>query len=187
MNVIGPRACHQHTGLQLFLDYILKGREKGSKNCMQSAEGRFRVKHIYSIYPTYRLVYIRSLSSIKFGVSQATLRKAQGTKASLLNRRSTCFFATNRRRVWALESYLLWSVTLSCNDTCTGCLSLSVSLRFSELLCRFLFCGWNHFSDPSIPRRRLERTRGEKKTTRRTSCGGGREWTCQTCGLSLPD
>lgn len=29
VNVIGLRACHQHTGLQLFLDHILKGREEG--------------------------------------------------------------------------------------------------------------------------------------------------------------
>lgn len=35
MNVIGPQACHQHTGLQLFLDYIVKGSEEGSNNCMQ--------------------------------------------------------------------------------------------------------------------------------------------------------
>ncbi len=33
MNVIGPQACHQHTGLQLFLDYIVKGSEDASKNC----------------------------------------------------------------------------------------------------------------------------------------------------------
>ncbi len=52
------------------------------------------------------------------------------------------------------------------------CLYLSVSLWFWQLLFRLLFCGWNHFSDPSI----LEKTRrgdrsGEKKTKRKTVFG----------------
>lgn len=43
MNVIGPQACHQHLGLQLFLDYIVKGSEKGSKNCKQFTGGCLEV------------------------------------------------------------------------------------------------------------------------------------------------
>lgn len=31
MNVIGPRPCHQHTGPQLFFDYIVKGSDGGKE------------------------------------------------------------------------------------------------------------------------------------------------------------
>lgn len=43
MNVIGLKACHQHTGLQLFLGYIVKGSEEGFKHCKQFTGGCLEV------------------------------------------------------------------------------------------------------------------------------------------------
>lgn len=43
MNVIGPQAYHQYIGLQLFLDYIVKGSKEGSKNCLQFTGGCLEV------------------------------------------------------------------------------------------------------------------------------------------------
>lgn len=39
MNVIGPRPCHQHTGPQLFFDYIREGQRGGEGNIVGSLAG----------------------------------------------------------------------------------------------------------------------------------------------------
>lgn len=82
MNVIGPQACHQHIGLQLFLDYIVKGSEEGSKNCMQFTGGCSKRRCAWTTSSMHFEQWHTHTSGL--------LKKKQGRKASL-SHRSACF------------------------------------------------------------------------------------------------
>lgn len=73
----GDPARYQHMSRQLFLDYIMKGSEVGSRNCMQ-----FTARGIFD-----------SFSSVMFEQwhkHKSDLLKKNQRKALLLNCRSTC-------------------------------------------------------------------------------------------------
>lgn len=58
MNVIGPQVCHKHIGLRLFLDYIVKGSEEISKNCLQFTAGCWEVDVYMDKYSICILLFI---------------------------------------------------------------------------------------------------------------------------------
>lgn len=177
MNVIEPQAGHQHTGLQLVLDYIVKGSGEGSKNCKQFTEVCIFVSLVWSL-------------NNEIDTRQASWRRRRAEKHHFLTVGAHVFHH-QQRTLWApalllTMSNTLLSVTLSRNDTRTP-VDVSISL------CHF---GSDSFSldsysvdgTTSLIHQSWRRCEERREEDREERCSGWRwEQTCQTYRVSFSD
>lgn len=104
MNVIGPQVCHKHIGLRLFLDYIVKGSEEISKNCLQFTAGCWEVDKYGQIQYMYITVYF--MGAWNYEKSSITSRKDRAEKNHSLTVECLGFFATSKEQFEPQLHYL---------------------------------------------------------------------------------